>query len=212
MARTGEGKRHEGVTAFIVERGTKGFNIEREIPMLGGQRTYELTFDDCRIPAAQLLGQEGRGFAPMQLRLTVRRLQMGAWCVGMTRRALDMMIEHAKQRVTFGQRLADRQAIQWWIAEAAMKIHACRLMVYDAAAKSDAGRDVRTEASMVKLYGTEMATETIDHAMQAFGAMGVAKELPLQLMAQKVRTMRVYEGPSEVHRMVIARRLLQDRR
>ena len=208
MARTGEGKRHEGVTAFIVERGTKGFIIEREIPMLGGQRTYELIFEDCRIPSKQLLGVEGKGFAPMQLRLTVRRLQIGAWCIGMTRRALDMMVEHAKQRVTFGARLADRQAIQWWIAEAAMKLHACRLMVYDAAAKVDAGNDVRTEASMVKLYGTEMATETIDHAMQTFGAMGVAKELPLQLLAQKVRTMRVYEGPSEVHRMAIARRVI----
>ena len=208
MARTGEGKRHDGVTAFIVERGTKGFIIEREIPMLGGQRTYELVFDDCRIPARQLLGVEGKGFAPMQLRLTVRRLQMGAWCIGMTRRALDMMVEHTKQRVTFGQRLADRQAIQWWIADAAVRLHACRLMVYDAAAKSDAGKDVRTEASMVKLFGTEMATDVIDRAMQAFGAMGVAKELPLQLMAQKVRTMRVYEGPSEVHRMAIARRII----
>lgn len=208
MARTGEGKRHEGVTAFIVERGTPGFIIEREIPMLGGQRTYELVFEDCRIPAKQLLGVEGKGFAPMQLRLTVRRIQMGAWCVGITRRALEMMTEHVKQRVTFGARLADRQAIQWWIAEAAMKIHACRLMVYDAAAKSDAGNDVRTEASMVKLFGTEMATETIDHAMQAFGAMGMAKELPLQLFAQKVRTMRIYEGPSEVHRMAIARRII----
>jgi acyl-CoA dehydrogenase len=208
MARTGEGKRHEGVTAFIVERGTKGFIIEREIPMIGGQRTYELVFEDCRIPATQLLGQEGKGFAPMQLRLTVRRLQIGAWCIGMSRRALDMMVEHVKQRVTFGQRLADRQAIQWWIADAATKIHACRLMVYDAATKADAGRDVRTEASMIKLYGTEMASEIIDHAMQAFGAMGVAKELPLQLMAQKVRTMRVYEGPSEVHRMAIARRII----
>ncbi len=208
MARTGEGKRAEGVTAFIVEKGTKGFIIEREIPMIGGQRTYELVFDDCRIPASQLLGIEGKGYAPMQLRLTVRRLQMGAWSIGMSRRALDMMVEHTKQRVTFGQRLADRQAIQWWIADAAIKIHACRLMVYDAAAKADAGKDVRTEASMIKLYGTEMATEIIDHAMQAFGAMGVAKELPLQLMAQKVRTMRVYEGPSEVHRMAIARRII----
>ena len=208
MARTGEGKRAEGVTAFIVERGTKGFIIEREIPMIGGQRTYELVFDDCRVPASQLLGVEGKGYAPMQLRLTVRRLQMGAWSVGMSRRALDMMVEHTKQRVTFGQRLADRQAIQWWIADAAVKIHACRLMVQDAAAKADAGRDVRMEASMVKLYGTEMATEIIDHAMQSFGAMGVAKELPLQLMAQKVRTMRVYEGPSEVHRMAIARRII----
>jgi alkylation response protein AidB-like acyl-CoA dehydrogenase len=212
MARTGEGKRHEGVTAFIVERGTKGFSIEREIPMLGGQRTYELVFEDCRVPESQVLGQLGKGFAPMQLRLTVRRIQIGAWCIGMTRRAMEMMCEQAKQRVTFGQRLADRQAIQWWIAEAATKLHACRLMVYDAATKYDAGKDVRTEASMVKVYGTEMATETIDHAMQTFGAMGVAKELPLQLLSQKVRTMRVYEGPSEVHRMVIARRVLEGRR
>jgi acyl-CoA dehydrogenase len=212
MARTGEGKRHEGISAFIVEKGTKGFIIEREIPMIGGQRTYELVFEDCRIPGSQLLGKLGQGFAPMQLRLTVRRIQMGAWCVGITRRALDMMMDHAKQRSTFGVKLADRQAVQWWIADAALKLHACRLMVLDAAAKQDAGQDVRTEASMVKLFGTEMAQEVLDHAMQTFGAMGVAKELPLQLMMQKVRTMRVYEGPSEVHRMVIARRLLSARK
>ncbi|MGA2163026.1 MAG: lyase family protein, partial [Solirubrobacteraceae bacterium] len=106
MARTGEGKRHEGITAFIVEKGTKGFIIEREIPMLGGHRTYELVFEDCRVPARQMLGKLGHGFAPMQLRLTVRRLQMGAWCVGMSRRALDMMMDHAKQRSTFGVKLA----------------------------------------------------------------------------------------------------------
>jgi acyl-CoA dehydrogenase len=212
MARTGEGRRHEGISAFIVEKGAKGFIIEREIPMIGGQRTYELVFEDCRIPASQMLGKLGHGFAPMQLRLTVRRIQMGAWCIGMARRALDMMMDHAKQRSTFGVKLADRQAIQWWIADAALKIHACRLMVLDAAAKQDAGQDVRMEASMVKLFGTEMAQEILDHAMQTFGAMGVAKELPLQLMMQKVRTMRVYEGPSEVHRMVIARRMLASRK
>src|SRR6202789_2300373 len=105
MARTGEGKRAEGVTAFIVERGTKGFIIEREIPMIGGARTYELIFDDCRIPATQLPRGEGKGYAPMQLRLTVRRLQIGAWSIGMSRRALDMMVEHTKQRVTSGVRL-----------------------------------------------------------------------------------------------------------
>jgi acyl-CoA dehydrogenase len=208
MARTGSEKRHGGITAFIVEKDTPGFIIQREIRMLGGQRTYEVVFENCRVPAEQVLGRIGDGFAPMQLRLTIRRLQMGAWCIGMSRRALDMMCEHAKQRVTFGEKLADRQAIQWWIAEAATKIHACRLMVMDAAAKQDDGRDVRTEASMIKVFGTEMATETIDHAMQTFGAMGVTKELPLQLMMQKVRLMRVYEGPTEVHRMVIARRVL----
>ena len=129
----------------------------------------------------------------------------------MAQRALDMMVEHANLRVTFGAPLADRQAIQWWIADAATKIHACRLMVMDAAAKLDAGQDVRTVTSMVKVFGTEMATEVIDHAMQTFGAMGMAKEMPLQQMAQKVRVMRVFEGPSEVHRMVIARRILGGR-
>ena len=120
----------------------------------------------------------------MQLRLNVRRLQMGARCIGMARRALAMMCEQAKKRVTFGVKLADRQAIQWWIADAATRIHICRLMVRDAAAKMDRGEDVRTEASMLKVFATEMAQEVCDHAMQTFGAMGMTKELPLQrLMA-----------------------------
>lgn len=212
MARIAGTKGHEGITAFVVERATPGFEVLREIPMLAGHRTYEVVFEDCRIPESQLLGRVGEGFAPMQLRLTVRRLQMGAWCIGMSRRALEMMCEHAKQRVTFGAALADRQAVQWWIADAATKIHACRLMVLDAATKYDQKRDMRTEASMVKVFATEMATEIIDCAMQTFGAMGVTKELPLHLLAQKARVMRVYEGPTEVHRMLIARRQLGRRR
>ena len=212
MARVGEGKRHEGVTAFLVDKGTPGFIIEREIAMIGGQRTYELVFDNLRVPEAQVLGAIGQGFAPMQLRLTVRRLQMGAWCTGMAIRALDIMINHVKQRTTFGAKLSDRQSIQWWIADAATRIHACRLMVLHAAAKQDAGGDVRTEASMVKVTATELAQDVIDHAMQSLGAMGMTRELPLQIMAQKVRTMRIYEGPSEVHRMVIARRLIDARK
>ena len=208
MARTGDGKRQDGVTAFIVEKGAKGFIIEREIQMIGGQRTYELVFEDCRVPASQMLGEMGKGFAPMQLRLIVRRLQMGAWCIGMAVRALGMLCEHARNRTTFGAKLSERQAIQWWVSDAATKIHACRLMVMDAAAKYDAGRNVRTEASMIKVFATEMASEIIDHAMQAHGAMGMTKELPLQLMASKVRTMRIYEGPSEVHRMTIGKRVL----
>src|SRR6476661_5178755 len=210
MARTGEGKRQEGVTAFIVDRGTPGFIIEREIPMIGGRRTYELVFEDCRVSDAQVLGKLGEGYAPMQLRLNVRRLQMGARCTGMARRALAMMCEQAKNRTTFGVKLADRQAIQWWIAEAATKIHICRLMVRDAAAKMGAGEDVRTEASMLKVFATEMAQDVLDHAMQTFGAMGMTKELPLQLMANQVRVQRIYEGPSEVHRMAIARRVLKN--
>jgi acyl-CoA dehydrogenase len=210
MARTGEGKRAEGVTAFIVERGTPGFTVEREIAMVGGRRTYELVFEDCRVPQGQVLGEVGKGYAPMQLRLNVRRLQMGARCVGIARRALEMLCSYAKQRVTFGVPLADRQAVQWWIADAATRIHACRLMVASAAATLDAGRDVRHEAGMLKVFAAEMAQEVVDNAMQAHGAMGMTKELPLQLMAQQVRVMRVYEGPSEIHRMAIARRVLKE--
>ena len=197
-----------GITAFIVERDTPGFIIERQIAMIGGAYTYELVFEDMRIPDAQRLGAEGEGFAPMQLRLTVRRLQMGAWCLGMAERALQILCRHADQRVTFGERLADRQAIQWWISDAATRIHALRLMLWEAAWRQDLGEDVRTQASMIKVYGTEMASEVVDHAMQSLGAMGMTKETPLQLMASELRTMRIYEGPSEVHKWVVARRTL----
>lgn len=197
-----------GITAFVVDRDTPGFIIEREIPMLGGHRTYELIMDNLRLKDDQVLGAVGQGFAPMQKRLTVRRLEMGASAIGMASRALEMMCQHVQQRETFGQKLADRQAIQWWVADAATKIHATRLMVMDAARKQDAGEDVRTVASMIKVFATEMAQETIDHAMQSFGAMGMTRELPLSIMSQRMRLMQIYEGPTEVHRMVIARRTL----
>jgi acyl-CoA dehydrogenase len=197
-----------GISAFLIDKGTPGFHVVRQIPMIGGHFTYEIVLEDCRLPASQLLGREGEGFAPMQVRLSTRRLQMAAWCVGVAERALAMICEHAQQRVTFGAPLAERQTIQWWVADAATKIHAARLMAYDAARKVDQTRDARVEVSMAKVFATEMAWETIDHAMQAFGAMGMAKEMPLQMMANKVRLMRIYDGPSEVHRWVIARRLL----
>ncbi len=197
-----------GISAFLVERDTPGFNILRRIPMIGGRFTYEIAIEDCHLPAAALLGKVGEGFGSMQKRLSVRRLQMGAWCIGMAERALQMMSDHAVARSTFGVKLADRQAIQWWIADAAIRIHASRLMVYDAAWKSDQGRDVRRELSMIKVFVPEMATEVVDKAMQTFGAMGMAKEMPLHAMASMLRWIRVGEGPSEVHRWVVARSLL----
>ncbi len=209
MALTDRQKRARGgISAFLVDKGTPGFNVLRRIPMIGGQYTYEVAFEDCRVPESKLLGREGEGFAPMQLRLSTRRLYMACWCIGSAQRALDMLCEHARLRVTFGTALAERQTIQWWVADAATRIHACRLMAYDAAWKLDQRRDVRTEISMIKVFATDMAWEVIDHAMQAFGAMGMTKEMPLQLMASKVRTMRVYEGPDEIHRWVVARRVL----
>ena len=197
-----------GISAFIVDRDTPGFNVTRRIPMIGGAYTYEIALENCRVPASKLLGKEGQGFAAMQSRLGARRLQMGAWCCGIAQRALDMMTEYVPQRTTFGAALSERQAVQWWIADAATQIHACRLMVYDAAWKFDRGEDIRNEISMIKVFATEMASDVVDHAMQAFGAMGMTKELPLQLMASRVRLMRIFEGPTEVHRGVVARRAL----
>jgi alkylation response protein AidB-like acyl-CoA dehydrogenase len=197
-----------GMSAFIVDRNTPGFNVQKRIPMIGGASTYEIVLEDCRLPANKLLGKEGHGFGAMQARLSSRRLQMGAWCCGIAQRALDMMVEYAPQRSTFGIPLSDRQTVQWWVADAATKIHATRLMTYDAAWKADQGQDVRQELSMIKVFATEMATEVVDHAMQCFGALGMTKEMPLQLMANRVRLMRIFEGPSEVHRWVVARKEL----
>jgi acyl-CoA dehydrogenase len=198
-----------GITAFLVDKGTKGLVVARAFPCWSASAPTEVVFEDCRVPETQILGRIGAGFAPMQLRLTVRRLQMGSWCRHDPARARHA--GRARQpAVTFGQKLADRQAIQWWVADAATKLHACRLMVMDAAVKQDEGRDVRMEASMIKVFATEMATEVIDQAQQAFGAMGVTQELPLSGWRRRC-AMRVYEGPSEVHRMVIARRILGGR-
>jgi acyl-CoA dehydrogenase len=201
-----------GMSAFLVDKGTPGFNVLRKIPMIGGAATYEIALENCRVEGWKLLGEEGNGFAPMQLRLGTRRIEMAAWSIGMAQRAMDMMIEYAPQRKTFGLPLSERQAIQFWIADAATRIHAARLMTYDCAWKLDQGRDVRLEISMIKAYATEMAWEVVDRAMQTFGAMGMTKELPLQLMAGKLRTMRIYDGPTEVHKWVVARNLLGTRR
>ena len=201
-----------GISAFLIDKGARGFNILRRIPMIGGHFTYEIALEDCRVPASKLLGKEGEGFAPMQIRLSTRRLEMSCVCIGMAQRALDMMCDYAPQRVTFGAPLAERQTIQWWVADAATKIHAARLMAYDAAWKVDQGRDARTEVSMLKVFATELAWDTLDKAMQTLGAMGMTKEVPLQLMAATVRNMRIYEGPSEVHRWVVARKLLRLRK
>lgn len=197
-----------GFSAFIVDKGTPGFIVERRIPMLGGASTYEIRLEDCRIPAGQLLGEAGFGFAPMQARLSSRRVQIAAWCIGRAQRALDMMCEYAVLRKTFGVALSERQTVQNWVADAATRIHACRLMTYEAAARIDRGDEARSQISMIKVFATETAWDVIDNAMQLFGGMGMTRELPLQMMANQTRLARIYEGPNEIHRWVIAREQL----
>ena len=157
------------------------------------------------------LGTEGQGFAPMQLRLATRRAEMAANAIGMAQRALDMMIDYAPQRTTFGKPLSERQTIQNWVSDAAIKLHAARLMTYDCAWKLDQGRDTRTEVTMIKSFALETAWEVLDHAMQCFGAMGMTREMPLQQMAARIRLMRIYDGPTEIHNWVVARNLLGTR-
>jgi len=211
MAVTDKEKRARGgITAFLVDKGTPGLILQRQIPVIGGHAPWEIVFEDMALPESQVLGPVGQGFAPMQLRLTVRRLEIGSWCVGMAQRCLDMMVEYAKQRVTFGQRLADRQAVQWFIADSATDIYASRLMTYHGSWKFDQGEDVRQEASMLKIFATEMATRVADRAMQVHGGMGMSKDLPLEFIYRRLRPMRIFEGPTEIHRWVVARSLLKD--
>ncbi len=198
-----------GISAFLVDSDTPGLSVARKIPMLGGNATYELELSDCRLPASALLGEEGKGFAPMQLRLSTRRLEMATWCIGIAQRALDMLVEYAPQRETFGSALADKQTVQNWIAEAETDIHAARLMAWHTAWKLDRGDSVRREISMLKAHATEMAWRIVDRSMQGFGAMGMTKELPLQQMANEVRLMRIYDGPTEIHKWVVARDILR---
>ena len=201
---------HGGMSAFLVDNDSPGFKVTRRIPMIGGHDTFEVELEDCRVAGWKLLGKEGHGFAPMQVRLGSRRLEIAANCIGMAQRALDMLCDYVPHRVVFGEPLAKRQSIQWVIADAEIKIHAARLMTYNAAWKMDEGLDIRNDISMVKAFATELAWEVIDQAMQAHGAMGMTKELPLQMMANIVRLMRIYDGPTEVHKMVIARNKLRN--
>lgn len=200
-----------GMTAFLVDKDTPGFSVVRPIPVIAGDTLYEVELVDARVPNWKVLGQEGQGFAPMQLRLGTRRAEMAANAIGMAQRAMEMMIEYAPQRSTFGKPLSERQTVQNWISDAAIRIHAARLMTYDCAWKLDQKRDVRNEISMIKAFALEMAWEVVDHAMQCFGAMGMTREMPLQQMAQKLRLMRIYDGPTEIHNWVVARNLLGTR-
>ena len=200
-----------GISAFLVDGDAPGFEVVRPIPVIGGETLYEVVLEDCRVPAWKLLGTEGQGFAPMQLRLATRRAEMAANAIGMAQRALDMMIDYAPQRTTFGKPLSERQTVQNWVADAAIKLHAARLMTYDCAWKLDQGRDTRTEVSMIKSFALETAWEVLDHAMQCFGAMGMTREMPLQQMAARIRLMRIYDGPTEIHNWVVARNLLGTR-
>lgn len=206
-ARTDKEAGRGGISAFVVDAGTPGMTVS-PVAVLRDHWTTEVTFDDCEIPAENLIGEEGQGFALAQEWLVRGRLHYAAQAVGVADEALRMAIEWAKQRETFGALLATRQAVQFAIADARVEIAAARHLTWEAAYKDDQGQDARVEASIAKLYGTEMGFRVVDAMMQILGGMGMTKDLPLEHWFRALRVGRVVEGPSEIHRYVIARDLL----
>ena len=211
FARTGPGKGRDGITAFIVEKKLKGFSY-RPIPVIRSYSPYELTLVDCEVPEENRLGNEGEGFKLAETWLVHARIPYAAAVIGLAEAALHLAIEWVRQRQLFGSVLADKQAIQWMVADSEIELRAARLLVHQAAARADQGLDIKVDASVAKVYATEIAGKIVDRCIQMFGGLGVAKELPLERWYRELRIKRIGEGPSEVHRMVIARDLLGSQR
>ena len=211
FARTDDGGdgRPPGITAFIVENDFKGVSFN-EIGVIRALSPFEIVLEGCEVPDENVLGRVGGGFNVAQTWLVDARIPYAAGCIGMAQEALDMACGWVKQRPTRDGMLEDKQAIQWMIADSEVELRAARLLVYDAATKVDAGEPAKVDASVCKLYGTETAGRVVDRAIQMFGGMGVAKEMPLERWYRELRVKRIGEGPSEVHRMVIARDKLRN--
>jgi alkylation response protein AidB-like acyl-CoA dehydrogenase len=202
----------KGITAFVIERGTKGLEIGPNDEKMGlhGSTTAQLYFNGLRVEAGQRVGAEGDGFKIALRTLDFGRLGLAAHSVGAAERLLEASVEQAKTRVQFGKPIGANQAIQWMLADAATEIHAARLMVYDAASRADRGERISDRASMAKLFATEMLGRTADAAVQIHGGMGYMRELWIERAYRDARIARIYEGTSEIQRVVIAGALLAD--
>ncbi|WP_417725677.1 acyl-CoA dehydrogenase family protein [Salipiger sp.] len=203
-----------GITMFLVDRKNPGVKIEEAgIPTWLSPRAgqYIVHFDNCRVPAEDVLGEVGNGFRLGQKWLTIHdRLMRGPLALGKMRRAIEMSVDWAKSRSTFGKPISERQAIQWRLVDMYIDLKALRSMTYEAASRADAGEDVRTEAALVKLVSTEWGARCIDHAIQIHGAMGESSELPLTHFYKYLRHAQIGGGTSEIQRHLIARHILSD--
>lgn len=204
FARVGDSKGRDGITSFIVDKDRPGISLSK-IPVIRSYAPYEVHFDNYEVPIEDRLGDEGKGFSFAEEWLIHARPPYAAATIGIARAALDIAIEWATQRKAFGSLLSEKQAIQWMIADSEIELRAARLLVYQAAWNADMGRDIKVDASVAKVYGTEIAGRVVDRCIQILGGMGVAQELPLERWYRELRIKRIGEGPSEVHRMVIAR-------
>lgn len=209
MAKTDTSKGARGVSAFIVEKDTPGFKVGQLEDKLGlrGSHTAELILEDCRVPKENLLDEQGKGFTGAMNILDRGRTAIGAMSVGIARGALEESIEYAKQRQQFGRPIGKFQAIQWMIADMATQVDAARLLVYRAAFMEDEEISFTKEASMAKLFASEIAMNATVKAMQVYGGYGFTREYPLERFYRDIKLCQIGEGTSEVQRMVIARQL-----
>ena len=201
-----------GHTLFLVEGDNPGWKVLREIPVMGTEGPgghCEVVLEDCRVPADALLGSEGEGYKLAQVRLGPARLAHCMRWIGMAQRALDLAAQRSLDRETFGETLAGRQTVQNWLADSAIDLYASRLMVLHAAYLIERGDDFRQEVSMAKVFVSEALGRVVDRALQLHGALGYSSDLPLERFYRDARAARIYDGPSEIHRMVIARNLLR---
>jgi butyryl-CoA dehydrogenase len=199
-----------GISCFLVPKGTPGFIPGKNEPKMGlkGSVTSALSFENCRVPAANLLGKEGEGFRQMLITLDGGRISIGAMALGLAQAALDEASRYAKERVQFGQPIAKFQAIRWMIADMATEVDAARMMVYRAAAMKDSGKPFIKEAAMAKLYASEVSERAAFKALQIHGGYGYSREYPVERIYRDQRLCTIGEGTSEIQRLVIARQVL----
>ncbi|USX19333.1 acyl-CoA dehydrogenase family protein [Oxalobacteraceae bacterium OTU3REALA1] len=210
FARTGEQPGARGISAFIVDAGTPGFDIAERLQVIAPHPLARLVFDGCRIPAANRIGEAGQGFKVAMATLDVFRTSVAAAALGFARRALDEALAHATRRPMFGQMLSDFQLTQAKLAQMATGVDAAALLTYRAAWQRDQGRKVTKEAAMAKMTATETAQQVIDAALQMFGGLGVVSEQPVERLYREIRALRIYEGATEVQQLIIARELLRE--
>ena len=212
-AKTDRTKRHKGISAFIVGSDTPGFSVGRTEEKMGlcASDTTDLVFDDCTIPAKNLLSQEGDGFKIAMTALDSGRIGIAAQSLGVAQAALDAATAYAKEREQFGQPISKFQGLRWMLADMVTEIEAARQLTFAAAAKKDWGEKYTMQASMAKLFASEMVNRVTAKALQIHGGYGYTKEYPVERFFRDARVFTIYEGTSEIQRVVIANHLLEDR-
>ncbi|MEK9683336.1 MAG: acyl-CoA dehydrogenase family protein [Rhodospirillaceae bacterium] len=199
-----------GISLFLVDMDTPGVKITAKYETMMGDKPCEIHFDNVEIPIEHRVGQEGEGFGLGQRFLAHGRLKHGARGIGTAERCLDLMCQYAKQRETFGQKLADRQAVQWLITDTYVELQAGRLMVYNAADLASQGQLDRTDGFIQKMYADELGFRAADRCMQVHGGIGLTTDLPIERFWRQARSFRITEGPTEIMKWVIARNILRN--